>query len=92
MGLHAIAAHGAGQGRSGGGASDDVMKFTSDRPSTDPDKAARRLMEPRAFEPAQDGRISIENLNGPVLFDEKGTPAKPLARCFSPFYPPKNYK
>ena len=68
------------------------MKFTSDRPSADPDKAARRLMEPRAFEPAQDGRIYIEKINGPFLFHEKGTPAKPLARCFSPFYPPKNYK
>ena len=33
----------SGQGRSGGGAGDDVMKFTSDRPSADPDKAARRL-------------------------------------------------
>jgi hypothetical protein len=66
------------------------MKFTSDRPSADPDKAARRLMEPRAFEPAQDGRI--EKINGPFLFDEKGTPAKLLARCLSPFYPPKNCK
>ena len=57
------------------------MKFTSDRPSADPDKAARRLKEPRAFEPARDGRIYIEKINGPFLFDEKGTPAKPLARA-----------
>lgn len=40
--------------------------------AADPDKAARRLMEPRAFEPAQDGRICIEKINRPFLFNEKG--------------------
>ena len=53
------------------------MKFTSDRAFADTDKAARRLMEhARAFEPVQDGRISIEKINGPFLFDDKGTPAE----------------
>ena len=42
------------------------MKFAADRPYSDPDKAARRLLEhAQAFEPIQDGRIYIEKLNGP---------------------------
>jgi hypothetical protein len=53
------------------------MKFTTDRPFADPDKAARRLMQhAHAFEPVQDGRIYIEKLNGPFLFGDKGTPAE----------------
>ena len=51
------------------------MKYASDRPYSDPEKAARRLMEhAQAFEPIQDGRIYIEKLNGPFLFGDKGTP------------------
>ena len=50
------------------------MKLTADRPFADPDKAARRLLEhAHAFEPIQDGRIHIEKLNGPFLFNDKGT-------------------
>jgi hypothetical protein len=53
------------------------MKYTADRPFADPDKAARRLMDhARAFEPVQDGRIFIEKINGPFLFEDKGTPAE----------------
>ena len=53
------------------------MKFVSDRKYADPEKAARRLMEhARAFEPIQDGRIYIEKINGPFLFEDKGTPAE----------------
>jgi hypothetical protein len=53
------------------------MKFTNGRAFADPDKAAWRLMEhARAFEPVQDGRIYIEKINGPFLFDDKGTPAE----------------
>jgi hypothetical protein len=53
------------------------MKFAANRPYADPEKAARRLMEhARAFEPIQDGRIYIEKLNGPFLFQDKGTPAE----------------
>jgi hypothetical protein len=53
------------------------MKYTADRPYSDPEKAARRLMEhAQAFEPIQDGRIYIEKLNGPFLFGDKGTPAE----------------
>lgn len=53
------------------------MKYASNRPYSDPEKAARRLMEhAQAFEPIQDGRIYIEKLNGPFLFGDKGTPAE----------------
>ena len=51
------------------------MRYAADRPYSDPEKAARRLMEhAHAFEPVQDGRIYIEKLNGPFLFGDKGTP------------------
>ena len=63
------------------------MKFTTDRPFADPEKAARRLMQhAHAFEPVQEGRIYIEKLNGPFLFGDKGTPAEykaGLARAIS---------
>jgi hypothetical protein len=53
------------------------MKYATDRPYSDPEKAARRLMEhARAFEPVQDGRIYIEKINGPFLFGDKGMPAE----------------
>jgi len=53
------------------------MKYATDRPLADPEKAARRLMaHAHAFEPIQDGRIYIEKLNGPFLFGDKGTPAE----------------
>ena len=53
------------------------MKFTTDRPYSDPERAARRLLEhAQAFEPIQEGRIYIDKLNGPFLFADKGTPAE----------------
>jgi len=53
------------------------MKYATERPYSDPEKAARRLMEhAHAFEPIQDGRIYIEKLNGPFLFIDRGTPAE----------------
>jgi len=53
------------------------MKFVSDRHFADPDAAARKLMElANAFEPVQDGRIYIEKINGPFLYQLKGTPAE----------------
>lgn len=40
------------------------MKLTEDRPDSDPEKAAHRIMDhARAFEPIQDGRIYIEKIN-----------------------------
>ena len=53
------------------------MKYVSDRPLADPEAAVRKLVElAKAFEPVQDGRIYIEKLNGPLLFELKGTPAE----------------
>ena len=53
------------------------MKYAADRPYSDPEKAARRLMRhAHVFEPVQDGRIYIEHLNAPFLFGDKGTPAE----------------
>ena len=53
------------------------MKFVEGRPLADPDAAARKLMElAHAFEPVQDGRIYIEKINGPFLYQHKGTPAE----------------
>ncbi|MBN8987399.1 MAG: hypothetical protein J0H42_04085 [Rhizobiales bacterium] len=53
------------------------MKYAEPRPYADPEKAARRLMEhAQAFEPIQQGRIYIENINGPLLFGDNATPAE----------------
>ena len=51
------------------------MKFVSDRPYSDPEKAARKIVEiANGVEAVQDGRIYIELINGPFLFREKATP------------------
>ena len=51
------------------------MKFIEPRPFADPEAAARKLLEiANAFEPVQDGRVFIEKINGPFLFELKGTP------------------
>jgi hypothetical protein len=53
------------------------MKFFTDRPFTDPEIAARKLMEiANAVDPVQDGRIHIEKINGPFLYELKGSPAE----------------
>ncbi len=53
------------------------MKFATDRPYADPEKAARKLVEIAiAVEPVQDGRIHIEKINSPFLLELKGTPAE----------------
>jgi hypothetical protein len=53
------------------------MKFATDRPFADPEKAARRIVEiASTVEPAQDGRVYIELINGPFLFKDKGSPAE----------------
>jgi hypothetical protein len=53
------------------------MKFAADRPLADPEKAARRIIEiASTVEPAQDGRIFVELINGPFLFKDKGSPAE----------------
>jgi hypothetical protein len=53
------------------------VKFTTDRPFADPEKAARKLLEiANSAEAVQDGRIHIEKINGPFLFQEGGSPAE----------------
>jgi hypothetical protein len=53
------------------------VKFATARPFADPETAARKLIEiANSVEAAQDGRIFIELINGPFLFDLKGTPAE----------------
>jgi hypothetical protein len=53
------------------------MKYASDRPFADPEKAARKQLEiANATEAVQDGRIHIEKINGPFLSKEGGSPAE----------------
>jgi hypothetical protein len=53
------------------------MKYTTERPYADPEKAARKLLEiANATEAVQDGRIHIEKINGPFLFTEGASPAE----------------
>jgi hypothetical protein len=53
------------------------MKFTANRPYADPEAAARKLIElANSVEAVQDGRIHIEPINGPFLFDLKARPAE----------------
>jgi hypothetical protein len=53
------------------------MKFVESRSFADPEVACRKLLElANAFTPVQDGRIYIEKINGPFIFELKGTPAE----------------
>jgi len=53
------------------------MKFAIDRPYGDPEAAARKLIElANSVEAVQNGRIFIELINGPMLFEHKATPAE----------------
>jgi hypothetical protein len=53
------------------------MKFAERRPYADPDVAARKILElANEVVTIQDGRIYIEEINGPFLFRLKGTPAE----------------
>jgi hypothetical protein len=53
------------------------MKFAETRPYADPEAAARKLVEiANTVEAVQDGRIFIELLNAPFLYQFKGTPAE----------------
>jgi len=54
-----------------------MNKFIEPRLFANPDAAARKLLElASAVEPGQDGRIHVEKINGPFLFQLKGTPAE----------------
>jgi hypothetical protein len=53
------------------------MKFAANRPYADPEVAARKLIEiANSVEAVQDGRIFIELINGPLLFEHKATPSE----------------
>src|SRR6516162_3686466 len=55
------------------------MKFVEPRPYADPEAAACKLLEiANATEAVQDGRIHIERINGPFMYEHKGSPAKAL--------------
>jgi hypothetical protein len=62
-----------------------MNKYVQPRPYTDPDVAARKILEiANSLEPYMDGRLLIELINGPMLFQEKATPAEykaGLDRC-----------
>lgn len=54
-----------------------MMKFAGERPYADPEKAARKLIEiANSVEAVQDGRIYIELVNAPFLYEHRGTPAE----------------
>jgi hypothetical protein len=53
------------------------MKFVEPSAFTDPDAAARKLIEiANSVEAIQDGRIHIEKINGPFLYEHGGKPAE----------------
>ena len=53
------------------------MKYVDPRPYADPEAAMKKLLEyANAFEPVQDGRIYIEKINGPFLYEAKGSPGE----------------
>jgi hypothetical protein len=53
------------------------MKYIEPRSFTDPDAAARKLLEiANSVEAVQDGRIHIEKINEPFLYRERGSPAE----------------
>ena len=57
-----------------------MVKYVETNPLSDPETAARKLIEiANGVEAGQDGRIYIERVNGPFLFEVKGTPAQYLA-------------
>ena len=54
-----------------------MVKYVEPKPLSDPATAARKLIEiASGVEAVQDGRIHIEKVNGPFLFEIKGTPAQ----------------
>jgi hypothetical protein len=53
------------------------MKYATERLYSDPEKAARRILEiANTVEAIQDGRIHVEKINGPFLFRDGGSPAE----------------
>ena len=64
-----------------------TMKYAGDRPYADPEKAARKVIEiANSVETVQDGRIYIELINGPFIYEHKASPAesRPASICRLP--------
>lgn len=56
------------------------MKYAADRPYAKPEAAARKIVElAYAVEPVQ-GRIHVEKINGPFIYQLRGSPAEYSAR------------
>jgi len=54
-----------------------MNKYVQPRLYTDPDAAARKIVElANSLEPYMDSRLLVERINGPFLFELKGTPAE----------------
>jgi hypothetical protein len=54
-----------------------LVKFADPRPYADPEAAMQKVLEiASTVEPVQDGRIHIEKINGPFLFEHGGKPAE----------------
>jgi hypothetical protein len=54
-----------------------MNKYVEPSPYADPEAAMRKLLEiASTIEPVQDGRIHIEKINGPFLFEHGGKPAE----------------
>ena len=54
-----------------------MMKFAGNHPYADPEEGARKLIEiANSIEAVQDGRIHLELINGPFLYQHKGSPAE----------------
>lgn len=54
-----------------------MNKYVQPRPYANPEAVARKLIEiANATEPVQDGRIHIELINAPMLYQHKATPAE----------------
>jgi hypothetical protein len=53
------------------------VKFADPGPYADPEAAMQKVLEiASTVEPVQDGRIHIEKINGPFLFEHGGKPAE----------------
>jgi len=53
------------------------VKYVKPSPYADPEAAARKLVEiANTIEPAQDGRIFIQQINAPMPYEHKATPAE----------------
>jgi hypothetical protein len=51
------------------------VKFAETKPYADPEAAMQKLLEiASTVEPIQDGRIHVEKINGPFLFEHGGLP------------------